>query len=387
MLGFDFYKRHWGPIGLELGSHHIRMVQLCETREGLALAAAYEQLHSERHDVPLHVTLDRMLEEYDFHGRQVVLGLPSELLRVTPVRVAEKDYQQDWLEAGRQAAWRMGWNPDLYSIEAIAAGHVHPKNQAKIELLLLAVKHQDIRELLGSLDGSDIEVVGLDPLSCAVFRCSRRCMKRQGEADLLTAFIHVGRSATQVVFGQGQEITFIKQIPLGTENFVREITQKMDIDRSQADLLRTKIYQERLSMGCEHNGESMALDEGIRQAVMDAEAMVAEELCKELSLCLRYYNVTFRGQRIQQVLFSGGQGDEIVLQNRLSQTMHVPVKPVDPFHGLGRLNRKEEAELVEKYRQWAIPMGLALKGWPAEKSFQSDSESQSVVLEKTSISN
>jgi hypothetical protein len=35
---------------------------------------------------------------------------------------------------------------------------------------------------------------------------------------------------------------------------------------------------------------------------------VAEELAKEISLCFRYYTVTFRGKRVEKAIFTGGAG-------------------------------------------------------------------------------
>ena len=366
MMRLNFNKRQWGPIGLELDSDCIRMVQLCESRDDLVLSSAYEQKQDIESDDPalsFRLTLRRMLEEYGLHGRRVVVGLPAHYLHVTTVRITELDFQRGLEEAARQAAWRLGWDPELHRIEAIPAGRIRSKDQAKIEILLMAVKNQDIAELLNSLDQCDIEVVGLDPLPCAVFRNARRCMEREGGSNELTAFVHVGRKTTQVIFGQQGDISFIKQVPLGTENFVRDITQKLDIEWAQAELLRTKIYQEQLDSVDGLGQETIVLDRSIRQAILDTELLVAEELCKELSLCLRYYTVTFRGQRVQQVLFSGGKGDEMVLQNHISQSMHVPVKPVDPFIGLRPSVEIHESSPLDDSRPWAVPMGLALKGW------------------------
>lgn len=367
-MRLNFNKRHWSPIGLELDARCIRMVQLYESRDGLILSSAYEQrqdVEGEDSALSFRLPLRRMLEEYGLHGRRVVVGLPADYLHVTTVRIAEVDCQRSLEEAVRQAAWRLGWDPELHRIEAIPAGRIRSKDQAKIELLLMAVKNQDISDLLHSLDQCDVEVVGLDPLPCAVFRNARRCMKQEGESDALTAFVHVGRKTTQVVFGQDEGISFIKKLPLGTENFVREITQKLDIEWSQAELLRTKIYQEQFNSMEGAGNETLVLDHSIRQAIMDSEMLVAEELCKELSLCLRYYTVTFRGQRVQQVLFSGGEGDEMVLQNHISQAMHVPVKPVNPFIGLRPSAEAHESSPLEDPRPWAVPMGLALKRWDA----------------------
>ncbi len=368
MFGLNYQKPHWGPIGLDLNRDCIRMVQLCTTREGLVIAAAHERkVHSSDEQGDLHArwrsTLQRMLEEYDFRGKRVVVGCPPDLLKITPVRFNESEDEQGCMEMQRQAAWRLGWDPELYTIESIPAGRVTQQDQAKVEVILMAAENQGIRALLEQLDEVGVEVVGLDPIPCAVFRNAQRSMKRKGEPDQLTVFVDVGRGFTHVVFGRDETISFIKQIPLGTEHFLREITQKLGIDTLQAELLRAKAYQPCSDHDSDDTSEGVILERGIRQAVMDADTTISEELCREMGLCLRYYTVTFRGQRVHRVVFSGGEGEEGILQSTIGRVMHVPVQSIDPFEGLISSRQHLPCSVKEHSRPWAVATGLALKGW------------------------
>ena len=100
-----------------------------------------------------------------------------------------------------------------------------------------------------------------------------------------------------------------------------------------------------------------------RQAVIDAMSPVIEELAKEVSRCFKYYSVTFRGQRPQEAFFTGGQAYEATLLNALKRHLGVEIKIAQPLRGfdlsMANFSIREEAAMCE----WAVAMGLAIKGW------------------------
>src|SRR6202035_1889908 len=70
----------------------------------------------------------------------------------------------------------------------------------------------------------------------------------------------------------------------------------------------------------------------VRQAGFDGTRSAMEELGREISLCLRYYSVTFRGHRPSKLRLVGGEASDPQLQTALSSAMTIPVEVGRPLY-------------------------------------------------------
>jgi type IV pilus assembly protein PilM len=109
------------------------------------------------------------------------------------------------------------------------------------------------------------------------------------------------------------------------------------------------------------------LDASTQQVMIDAMSSVAENLAKEISLCLRYYTVTFRGKRVQRATFAGGGAYESILLDVLRSQLSVEIDLAEPFRGFDLSSAGENVHFEGDRRgrlcEWAVAVGLSLKGW------------------------
>ena len=112
--------------------------------------------------------------------------------------------------------------------------------------------------------------------------------------------------------------------------------------------------------------EEGKLDASARQTVVDAVSSTAEELAREISLCLRYFTVTFRGKRVERAVFSGGEAYENILLNVLRRQLTVEIEVAQPLRGYDLSSEREHINLAADRRgalcEWAVAVGLGLKG-------------------------
>ena len=139
-------------------------------------------------------------------------------------------------------------------------------------------------------------------------RCSavlREPLRRQDDKDVVNVCVDLGSHFTTVVVGKGSDISFVKQIPLGGENFNADIGAKLGVDIEQAECASAKAQR---------RGRCRAgIDAATKQAILEAMQGTIEQLAKEISLCFRYYSVTFRGSRPGRAIFTGGEAYETTL--------------------------------------------------------------------------
>ena len=186
------------------------------------------------------------------------------------------------------------------------------------------------------------------------------------------------------MFGRGREITFVKQIPIGGDNFNKTIAAKLGVSRREAEMLRAKLRAERsggTGSGPVITGSGQArgdadfrgdskksreyetLDASTRQVMVDAISSESENLAKEISLCFRYYTVTFRGKRVERAVFSGGEAYEKILLNVLKRQLAVDIDVAQPLRGFDMTNLDFDSDRRGPLCEWAVAVGLGLKGW------------------------
>ena len=195
-------------------------------------------------------------------------------------------------------------------------------------------------------------------------------MQRQEDKDRTVVIFDVGSKYTTVIFGRGPEISFIKQIAVGCQSFSKLIAAKLSISIEEADILRGKLRMERdsrvPSISEEEDTGSRqveSLDPSTRQVMVDSINSVADDLAKEISLCFRYYTVTFRGKRVEQAVFSGGGAYENILLNVLKRQLAVEVEVAQPLKGFDMTRVNFGSDRRSSLSEWAVAVGLALKGW------------------------
>jgi|GEM_PF-238165 len=104
------------------------------------------------------------------------------------------------------------------------------------------------------------------------------------------------------------------------------------------------------------------LDPGTRQVIVDAISSIAEKLANEISLCFRYYTVTFRGKRVERAVFSGGEAYEEILLNVLRRHLAVEIEVAQPMRGFDVTKLSLDSDRRSTLCEWAVAVGLSLKG-------------------------
>ena len=385
MLNWVMKSRGVLPIGLDIGQNSIKMIQLSMNGQQLSVIAAQkarinQDLTSEQERRNFIVSsIQRMLTEGRFQGSNVISSLPNDGLEITSLRLAEDQTAEIEQALRKEVVQRFGLDPDEDTMQYVIAGSVHQGDEIKNELILFAAANETIKSHIELLEEAGLRPVSIDTIPCALFRSFERSFRRQEDRERTVVFVDVGNQLTTVVFGRGGEISFVKQIPIGGKRFNQEIAAKLGVDISEAEMLRETLQVEKSSstskLGLSErftDGDEQKLEASTRQSIVDAVSAVAEELTREISLCLRYYTVTFRGKRVEQAFFTGGGAYEYILLDVLKRQLAVEVQVAQPFKGFDMSRERENLKFDSDRRgllcEWAVAVGLSLKGWKREES-------------------
>jgi type IV pilus assembly protein PilM len=291
-----------------------------------------------------------MLAHGGFRGRKVVSSLSSDELRITSLRLAETETFQIDKTLRKEAGQRFGLDSEKDTINYMLAGTVRQADETKNEFIVLAADNEVIKRHISLLEDAGLQPVGIDAAPCALFRSFERTMRREEDRQRTIIFADVGYGHTTVVFARSGGICFVKKIPSGVARFSEEVASKLGIATADADALRLKLQR------------NEPVDPSTKRSVLDVLASAAEPLAKELSLCLRYHTVTFRGKPVERAVVAGGGAYEPVLLDVLRRHLSVEVEVGEPLRGLdvGDTRGAEGSDCSSA--DLALAVGLSLKG-------------------------
>ncbi len=365
------------PIGLDIGYNSIRMIQLAAHAGQVSLVASAETNidagirddHQARKRFTISA-IQQMITQGSFVGKKVVSCLSNEKLRITSLRMDQAEDCEIELALRREVVQRFGIDPDNDEVDYVHAGSVKHGDEVKNEFIVFAADAQTVRDHIDMLESAQLRPVSIDTVPSALFRSFERSMRRRIDREHTAVFVDIGSLFTTVVFGRNGEISFVKQIPIAGKEFNEHIAAKLGITANEAQTLRSDFQRPATvdnpaETGTQSQAATCVIDTQTRQILIDVVTTVAEKLAKEISLCFRYYTVTFRGRRVRRAIFSGGTVHETILLNVLRRQLAVDIEVAEPFKGFdlsANTGMCFDNDRRDSLCEWAVAVGLGLKG-------------------------
>ncbi|MHC5191754.1 MAG: pilus assembly protein PilM [Planctomycetota bacterium] len=355
------------PIGLDIGHSVVKMIQLSQRDQMIRVEAAEE--------APLNESSEPGSEEWNqavaalirdlycrggFKGHDVVSCLPSDMLKIKSLRL-DADWDSSIEDTMRtEVARRFGLDAQRDEIRHLVAGDAYQGEEIKSEVIFFGIEQEHLRRPIGLIEQAGLIPVSLDTVPTALFRCFKTSLRRREDQNVVSVFVDLGTQFTTVIIGRGQEIAFIKQIPIAGNELNQQVSKRLGISIEEAVSLRNRL----------RDAQAEHIDSETKRAVLDAMSGSIENLAHEISLCFRYYAVTFRGQRPDEAAFAGGEAYESALMDALRKHLGVAIRVAEPLRGFdladANFNRRPNSQMCE----WAIAVGLALKGFELDKTKQ-----------------
>jgi type IV pilus assembly protein PilM len=339
------------PIAVDLGTHSLKLLQLQERGGRLSVLGWAQQSSpvltpgADRIGESI-ASLREMMRGGTFRGSAVTVVLPRECVQVKTLRLPILP-EQELQAAIDLESHRIFTKPaQELTVRFVIAGEVKQGAEPRLETIVLAVEKKLIDTMLERFNQAGLYVAAFDYEPCSIYRGISRFVRRKSDEQEVNVLVDIGARQSQVVIGRGQDITFVKMIDIGGDKLSECVARKLGLSLSEACNLRR-----RLAATDEEN-------DPVYQTVADATRTAMEELAHEVALCLRYYSVTFRGQRPARVRLLGGEANDRALCNALSSSLIVPVEVYQPLAGVTHdLPIPDNQPLCE----WGVAFGASLR--------------------------
>ncbi|MCG3179280.1 MAG: Cell division protein FtsA [Phycisphaerae bacterium] len=313
--------------------------------------------------------IDSLLSSNAFRGRRVVLCLGSDQVMIKNARLPKMP-AADMGEAVRwEAADRFPFDVNAGILRFMVAGEVRQGGELRQEVLMLAASDQCIREQLRLLELAGCQPVGMDAQPMALARAVEAFWPiSPSEDEPVRVLADLGAETCQLLVMRGRQVVFVKTIEIGSAHLTRAVAESVGTSFEDSHALRL-----RMGNGATDGAggdESLAEGSKIHRAVTAAMRPVIERLTQEISLCLRYYSVTFRGNRPGTVSFAGGASHDQLLMPMLGEALGMTVQIAGP---LTHCRPDEQtcqwgAGAAIGGPEWAAALGCCLKPLPNGKA-------------------
>jgi type IV pilus assembly protein PilM len=357
---FGWTRSQVQPIGVDIGHDSVKMLQLEVQGRSLAVRAAVcRPLEPETGPAPKSdelispramAVVREILRHGQFCGRCAVMALPREIVHIKNLRLPQMPVSELAAVVRFEARNVFPFDCEQARVEFLHAGEVRQGPDIRQEVIVLAARHTDVDRYLEQVHRAGLIVDSLDVEPCALYRGVDRFVRRREDEQEVHVLIDLGMKCSQVLIGKGREISFFKMIEIGGGDLNAAVSRKLGISAEEARALRRRLW------AVEEPGKR----DPVRQAVMDATRSTMESLSREISLCMRYHSVTFRGQRAARVRLLGGEAGDPQLLAILNSTLSVPVEAGRPLFSVDcQVMRGFDRKAASG--EWALALGLSLK--------------------------
>ena len=345
-----FGNRNVGPIGVDLGSRSVKLVQLSADRQRMVEAARWD-LPFDGSPAPgaqvgkLVEALKQAREGRRFRGRDAVLCLGSRELFVQNVRVPKPAAEGEIERSVRQEAEsRMPFPAAETELRFLEAADVRQGDNVRREVIVLACHRPVLDQMLQVVEDAGLRPRAVEIEAQALLRCYDSQFRRDEDRDQRSMFAHLGNANTSVLIVQGAEVLFFKYIDLGGKHFDDAVSRHLHMSLADAWSLRR------------HNGDRRAdqQDPEVARSVAESLRPVVDRLVHEISMCVRYHNVTFRGQPLKRLVISGGEATQ-TLADRFTSALEFRCEVGEP------LRTFEPTTIQGRKSQWDVAIGLAMR--------------------------
>lgn len=358
-------RENVGPIAIDAGAHRVKIVQLAERERQLSVLAWAELAPPQEFPTPasrdawLQGALADAIQRRGFRGRKAVTALGTGEFEMKNVRLPPMPPEELAGAVEFEAHERFGVTAEQAEFRHLVSGQVRHGNETREEVIVFAAKREAIDARVGLLTAARLDPVALDISPCATGRCFVRFLRRSEDAATVNVFVDVGWRGTSLIVTRGAEVCFVKLFEVGGAAFTKAVAERLDVGQEEALQIRRRIIAQATAR---RTDDASDVNAELSNSVGDAMRPAVEQLAREVHLSLRYFSVTFRGQRAECLTFVGGEAHEPTLIPMIGAGLDIPCTVGDPLRGIEGARAMADRDSRSYQPAWSCAIGLALRG-------------------------
>lgn len=339
-------------VGLDLGSHTIKAVQLKKEKDaehclvdfGFAPAPALALSSDSEIDFAAYSkALGQFFQDNKFTTRNVVAALPESQIFT---RVIEMP-----LLSEKELDNAMKWEAEQYipvplkevSLDYQVLERFEESGRKKVmQVLLVAAPLTLVKKYLKILEEAKLNSLGLETETIAAAR-SLVGTDPKGPTSLVT---NIGAATTDISIVSRGKIRFTRSISTGGEAFARAVAEDLGFEMERAEEYKRNYGLE---------------EELLEGKVMRSIKPIFDVVVSEITRSISYYASYQPRDKIERVILGGGTASLPGILVYLAAALNIEVQLGDPWKMVAVSKDQNRKQMEDIGPSFAVAVGLALK--------------------------
>ncbi len=377
-MALGFTKPRYSPIAIDFGTDTLKVLQLSLGDAPQLIASASAVIpESARSDASsrqafLSGTLRNLLKSQPFKGKRAICSIPAFQTLIQHVELTKAEHEDIDAQIGLHLIQRFNVDPSRMVVRNHGVGKIVRDGTTQYQFVCIAARRDAVMKYIELATQCKLEVVGMHSEPIALVR-AHPLLSGQETGPEVTCYIDIGAGMTKLIVPHGNELAFAKTVHAAGDHLTRELAQMRGVSFDQARNLRVKPLAQQVGASHDQAGavtsvqDSDDADKTIltgTPGAVNGEAehnVTVESLIDELRLSIRYYHSIFPDRPIKQLVFLGGESQDVNMCQTIARSVRVAAKLGDPFAGVDTLDTHGRSGGIEPYKPmpgWAVPLGL-----------------------------
>jgi type IV pilus assembly protein PilM len=346
-----FSSRKQALVGLDIGSHSVKLVELSESK------GAYKLKNFAMANLPQDVIVDGavmdsgaiidvvkgLISQTKLKNKKVAISISGFSVIIKKIAVAMMS-EEELLESIQwEAAQYIPFEIEDVNIDFQILGQ-NRDNPDQMDVLLVAAKKETITDYENLILGAGLELQLIDVDSFAVETMYENLFGI-GEEEVI-ALVNLGASTTNVNVVKGPISLYTKDVPVGGKQLTQEIQKQYGLSFEEAENLKLAGPQ------------LWASQRNLDKIINNHCEVVASEIQRSLDL----FYATYPEEQIQRIGLCGGGAMTPGLVDQVRERLGIEVQLINPFEKISYSPKEYEDSYVNSVGPMAVVgVGLAMR--------------------------
>lgn len=361
-------------IGIDIGSHSVKAVEVVETRSKIEIVKAVEVLLEERAVINGEIrdwdavigALDQLYVLGDFKKTPATVGMSGE--SVTPrTRTFMWEPEETFMQALPFRMTDLIENPEEFSIDHHPMGQYEENNVFMQKSLVVAAPMATIENIAEAMLAADVKLKRADFSPFALVRAADGMTNRKHaiptypkpDEDLsVEVLIDIGASWTTIAIHDRGSVLFLRTFPGGGEGITQALREQLTLSRDVAEELKKNLGISKVTEELQKSPTLAGISEQDYAIATQISNMIVGSLIQQIRETVEYWVFEIDNSvEIKRILLSGGGTKFGGLPQRIASELRAPVGMLRPIKAYGT----KQGDRPGLDPRMTIAFGLALE--------------------------
>ena len=325
-------------IGLDIGSHSIKLAELRHTLKGIFLInfavkeLPFEAGEEERDGGVIVEKIKEILHEKNIKTRKVIVGVSGSKLAIRRIRLPFMPKKELKKAVTWEARKFISFPPEKILVDFQVLGEIVEEGARKLDLMVAVAEREFIENLLAIIKKAGLKTAGVGTIPHALWH-SMQTIPNAGQG--VTALIDIGAAKTSINIVKDNCLEFSREITTAGNAFTKAIEEVGTLEGAALDFAGAEEIKKEYGIPGEEDVKEAKGNIPL-QKISFAMRPVLERLLTEINSSFKFHKSQFKEKEeiAGRVFISGGGARLKGLKEYLADQLGIRVELLSPFEDM-----------------------------------------------------